>query len=321
MMNTANNNALSLKNDYLFKAVYGSDNEDSKCILLSLLNKILGRDENPITSIEYKNPFQGKAYLEDKETILDIKAITNNNEMIDIEMQITWDPRMPARLLYYHAGLIRESLKEGQPYKELPPTITICITNTIAFTDTDCYMSKFYFQEETSHFKLTEDSMICCIELPKVNSDKRPIEELNPLEVCLEYLKYAGEHNSAYVAELIQQGGKELKMAQEKINRFTSDDILRERAIAREKYQRDMLSWKENLKEADQKRAEAAQMCAEADQIRAEADQIRAEADQIRIEADQKVRKAIVKLKSCGFNNEKIAETLDLSIEEVLQSI
>ena len=54
---TKTDKVLSLKNDYLFKAVYGSDDEHSKFILISLLNKILNRTHNPITDIEYTNPF------------------------------------------------------------------------------------------------------------------------------------------------------------------------------------------------------------------------------------------------------------------------
>ncbi|MBQ4595804.1 MAG: PD-(D/E)XK nuclease family transposase [Firmicutes bacterium] len=79
-----NKHVLSLKNDVLFKRVYGSDTEESKFILKSLLNKILGRDDDPIVHIEYKNPFSIKECVDEKESVLDIKAETNKRELIDI---------------------------------------------------------------------------------------------------------------------------------------------------------------------------------------------------------------------------------------------
>ena len=104
-----NRSPIRLTNDFVFKMVYGSDTEESKFILKSLLNKILRRDDDPIVKIEYKNPFNMKEYVDDKSSILDIKAETNNKELIDIEMQLNWYKEMPERLLYYHGGLLRES--------------------------------------------------------------------------------------------------------------------------------------------------------------------------------------------------------------------
>lgn len=246
------NKVLSLKNDYIFKAVFGSDNENSKFILMSLLNKILDREKDPIVEIQYKNPFQLKFAMDDKETILDIKAITDLDEIIDIEMQMVWDKDMPERLLFYHGGLLRESVKEGEGYGEMRPTVTICIIDDIAFENTDRYMSRFYFMEEEENYKLTEISKICCIELPKVNPDHRLLEQLTPLEICLEFLRCSSEENSEYVRELIHRGGKELEMAQEIFDKITQEEQLREQALARDKYLRDQLHLKNKCKKLEE---------------------------------------------------------------------
>ena len=79
---------LSIKNDVIFKAVFGRDNEDCKTLLIYLLNLILKRDKDPIVDIEYKNPFEIREYVDDKETILDIKVTTNSGEIIDLEIQL-----------------------------------------------------------------------------------------------------------------------------------------------------------------------------------------------------------------------------------------
>ena len=321
-MTAENNKVLSLKNDYLFKAVYGNDDDDSKFILISLLNKILGRKKNPIVKLEYKNPFQAKEYVEDKETVLDIKAITESNEIIDIEMQIVWYKDMPERLIFYMGGLIRESLKAGETYDRMMTSITICITNSIVYPDIEDFMTEYYVMESRHHFVLSEKCKIYCIELPKVNPQNRPVDELNDLEVCLEYLKHADENKSNYVKALIKAGGKELEMAQRKLEKATQDEILRERAIARETFQRDKLSMQlraeeaeKQIEEAEKLKAEAASIKAEADTIKAEADTIKAEADTIKAEADNKIKNAIEILKTKGISTDDIEALLELSAD------
>lgn len=111
----------------------------------------------------------------------------------------------------------------------------------MAFPNSKKFLNEFYFIEKDEHFKLTEITKICCIELPKVNSDNKDPEELSPLENCLEYLRCADENGSEYVDELVRRGGKDIKMAQEILRKATEEEILRERAIAREKFLRDKL--------------------------------------------------------------------------------
>jgi len=249
----------TLKNDLLFKRVYGSDNEESKFILKSLLNKILEREENPIVDITYKNPFQLQEYKDDKGTILDIKLEADllypdmelyedqfvdlddeeaykRKKLVDVEMQIIWHKDMEKRLLAYHGGIMRESLQGSEDYGKMKSTVTICITDAIINKDSDCFLSKYYFMEEKNHSIFSKMTSIICVELPKVNHDKKPLNQLTPLEICLEYLKYADENGSEYVDELIRRGGKDLEMAQNIFKKATQDEILRERAIAREKY-------------------------------------------------------------------------------------
>ena len=234
---------LKLKNDVLFKAVYGSDTEESKFILKGLLNKILDRADDPIVDIEYKNPFKIREYTDEKENILDIKAETDSNELIDIEMQILWGKDMPSRLLSYHGGLLREALRSGDGYDKMKKTITICITDSVAFEGSDKFLNEFYFMEKDTHLLFSDKTKIYCIELSKVNPEGRAAEELTPLERSLEYLKYADEIGSEYVDELIRRGGKELEMAQNILRKATEEDILREKAIAREKYLHDVAYW------------------------------------------------------------------------------
>ncbi|MBQ3520506.1 MAG: Rpn family recombination-promoting nuclease/putative transposase [Firmicutes bacterium] len=256
-----------------------------------MLNKILSREDDPIVNIQYKNPFNMKEYVDDKVSILDIKAETNNRELIDIEMLMNWYREMPLRLLYYHGGLLRESLQEGENYDKMKQTITICITDSVAFPKSKKFLNEFYLMEKDEHFKLTEITKMCCIELPKVNSNNRKTEVLSPLEICLEYLRCADENGSEYVDELIRRGGKELEMAQKILRKATEEEILRERAIAREKFLRDKLHAESYYERG-----------------------LKAGIEQGRIEA---LKEIAGNLKKSGISTDVIAKNTGLTIEEI----
>lgn len=149
----------------------------------------------------------------------------------------------------YDVIRIMSSLKKGDSYDKMLKTITICIVDGVLFTGQEQYLSNFRFLEESGGYCLTETTGICIIELPKVNPMGKPIENLTPLELCLEYIRYADEKRSDYVDALIKKGGKELEMAQYILEKTTEEEIVREKALAREKFLQDMASRMQHLQE------------------------------------------------------------------------
>ena len=84
-------------------------------------------------------------------------------------------------------------------------------------------------------------------------------------------------------------------MAHEKFQKATQDEILREQAIAREKFQRDMLSLKNRAADAEQRAADATR---------------NAEL------ADARLMAAASKLRDKGFSDREIAEMLDVPVND-----
>lgn len=305
---------LSLKNDVVFKAVYGNDTEESKFVLIALLNHILDRKEDPIIWLEYLNPFQLRQWPDEKESVLDIKVKTRNGELIDIEMQICVYEYLENRLIYYHGGLIRGALKKGQSYGKMLKTITICIVDDVMFAETGAFLHYFRFLEERTYMPFTNMTGICVIELPKVNSGGKSIEELTELELCLEYLKYADERGSEYVDALIRLGGKELKMTQYILEKATADEILREKALAREKFLHDMASQQYYVNEWKRTTSEMRQQLSEAKGQLAEKDELLSEMSQRLSEGKYSLAKA---MKADGMTIEKIMEYTGLTEQEM----
>lgn len=92
---------LTPKNDIVFKKIFGRiGNED---ILKDFLSAILEKD---IEQVEIQKDTQiEKMTLTDKTGILDIKAITNDNVQINVEMQIVNHQNMEKRTLFYWSKL------------------------------------------------------------------------------------------------------------------------------------------------------------------------------------------------------------------------
>lgn len=116
------------KVDYVFKWLFGK--EIHVALLLSLLNAVLKPPPGQrIVDLTIVNPFNDKEALDDKISILDIKARDQLGRQYNIEMQMLGSPIFLKRLLYYWAVLHADQLHEGEEYAGLRPTITIAFVN------------------------------------------------------------------------------------------------------------------------------------------------------------------------------------------------
>lgn len=156
---------LDPKVDFVFKRIFGS--EENRDVLLRFLNDALAY---PITSISLFNPYIEKDALEDKQSILDIRAVTSEGEHINIEIQLSNRYDMKKRTLYYWAKLYEEQMQEGREYRDLKKTITINILNFNVVTN-DQYHNIFHLLEDTTNIMLTDDIEIHFMELPKLEKE------------------------------------------------------------------------------------------------------------------------------------------------------
>jgi predicted transposase/invertase (TIGR01784 family) len=85
--------------DCVFKAILGS--EGNKNLLVHFLNAVLSSDlKQPITSVSILNPYNDKEHLNDKLSIVDVKARDGNDQLYQIEIQLAYYPSLPARIIY-----------------------------------------------------------------------------------------------------------------------------------------------------------------------------------------------------------------------------
>lgn len=193
---------MDLKIDYAFKQLFGS--EKNKQFTVVFLNAILQRSEREeIKDISFANIEDGGETKEDKQSRLDILAVTNAGEWINIEIQFTNQYDMIKRSIYYWAGIYRRPLLKRMNYKELNPVIAINILNFDIFTQTDRFHTTFHLYEDQENFKLTNVMEFHFIEMSKLMSDWKA-DKLNPWNnVLARWLLMLGmvDHRNKHVYE------------------------------------------------------------------------------------------------------------------------
>jgi len=230
---------LDPKMDFIFKNIFGSEN--NKDILISFLNATL-KSEDKIKSVFIKNGDIEKEHLGDKFSRLDIKAITDKKEHINIEIQMKNEYNMIQRTLYYWSKLYEGQLKEGDNYSKLSRTICINILN-FSYLNNDKFHSAFRLKDIETNDELTDIQEIHFIEVPKLKDDS---DEKDMLVAWTEFLK---DPESEKVRTL-EMSIEEIRKARQELVKISSDDRQRELYNMRRKA---MLDESDALYNAEQK--------------------------------------------------------------------
>src|SRR5262249_21730186 len=146
------------KIDYAFKRLFGS--EANEPLLIHLLNAVLQPPPRErVTALEILNPFNDKEALDDKLSVVDIKARDQQGRQFNIEMQLLANAEFPQRVLYYWARLHQQQLHGSEEY-ELRPTISVCFVNRLLFPRVPDYHLRFRLWEAVHQVAFTDDLAI-----------------------------------------------------------------------------------------------------------------------------------------------------------------
>ena len=112
----------SLRNDYVFKRTFTK--EGSNGLLQDFLEAVL---EEKITKVEVRNNEIPKELMEEKASILDIRAEVNGNYIVDIEMQVGNKYNLKKRSTVYMCKNIATQIQKTEDYKNLKKSIVIIL--------------------------------------------------------------------------------------------------------------------------------------------------------------------------------------------------
>ena len=163
------------KVDCVFKALLGA--ESNRDLLIHFLNAILGAElPRPITAVEIQNPYNEKKFLDDKLTVVDVKARDATGQLYQVEIQLLNHRDLPARILYGWADLYSAQIKEGESFRKLRPTYAIWLLGQILLADDPDYAHEFRLRDQHGRVFLDHGG-IWLLELSKFAADAVETEQ------------------------------------------------------------------------------------------------------------------------------------------------
>ena len=226
------------KVDIIFKRLFGS--EPNADLLIDLLNSVLALPSTSlITAVKILNPFNDKETLDDKLSILDIKARDATGRQFNVEMQVLPHVAYPRRIIYYLTKLHQQQLHEGESYGALSPSYSISFLNHVLYRDKPRWHWRFQLRDEIEPSVVFGDQLeLHVVELPKFN--RTAMELANGVERWTYFLRHGEELDTERLPEPLQF--PVIQKAMEVLRMLTQSELEREKYEARLKYQRDEAS-------------------------------------------------------------------------------
>ena len=228
---------INVLNDYFMRYLFSS--QDSNPILLDFINSIM-LDSNMKTfrSVEILTPslkagrrLNYKENYEDKETIVDVKCITQNGTVVIIEIQLQGNSRFPERILYYWASNYSKLLKHGEKYDALTPVISINLLN-FNLDDNDNVHSCYMIYDTNNNRLLTDHLQIHIIEL-----DKFKYNLLNPdLNCWIKFFTMKEKDNKEVIMSELVKEKPIMEEVQKRYNNFIKDRLMMNEYDKRQAY-------------------------------------------------------------------------------------
>ena len=261
------------KIDCVFKALLGA--ERNRRLLIHFLNAILASDlAAPITEVEILNPYNEREFLDDKLSIVDVKARDQAGRLYQVEIQLLNVPNLPARILYGWADLYSGQLQDGDGYDQLKPTYAIWLLGQALRSKTAEAVHRFRWRDEQGR-SLVDHGGIWLLELSKYAVETVETEQDRWLKFFVEGDRLDDEHLPPWMQT------EEMRQAMSTLKAFSEKERAYHAYQARQNYLRQQKSIENYLNallaEVEQARAEKEQAQVEIEQARAAEEQARAE--------------------------------------------
>lgn len=130
-----------MTNDYMFRMVLQSNNNVLKGLISSMMRVPL----SDIKSVEIVNPIELGKHIDDKDFILDVKVMLNDNSIINLEMQVTNYSNWTNRSLCYLCRTF-DSVQKGEDYNSAIPVTHIGFLDYDLFPDELEFYSTYMLQ-------------------------------------------------------------------------------------------------------------------------------------------------------------------------------
>ena len=290
--------AIDPKIDCVFKALLGS--EENRNLLIHFLNAFLATELNePLVWVDIINPYNDKEFLNDKLSIVDVKARDRFEQLYQIEIQLTSYGNLPSRIVYNWADIYSKQLKSGKDYGELKPTYSIwLLAENLLHHDTE-YRHHYKLRDEQGQC-LTQHGGIWLVELNKFNATTIANEEHRWLKFFKE-----GEHlNDTTLPDWMTT--PEMTQAMTTLSLFSEKERQYDKYQARQEYLREQRTLQKEQEQTSQKLKQTHQKL----------EQTSAQLEQ----ANEKLEQTSEKLEQTSEKLEQTSEKLEQTSEQLEQT-
>jgi len=238
------------KIDCVFKAILGAEN--NRNLLVHFLNAIIGQDLSaPINTVDILNPYNEKEFLEDKLSIVDVKAKDTAGTIYQVEIQLVSYANLPERILYNWADIYSQQLQSGDHFHVLRPTYSIwLLADNLIANDTD-YIHAYKIKDDKGR-TLNNHCGIWLLELEKFNAQQIETEQQRWLQFFKE-----GERLNDEAGLPDWMTTEEMRQAMSTLRQFSDKERDYHAYQARQNFLREQLTIQHELDEERQAKLEA----------------------------------------------------------------
>lgn len=225
--------------DFAFKEIMMD--EQARIGFLSAVLKL-----NPVDIREtiILNTYLRKLHEDEKQGILDVRILMNNDTEIDIEIQLSPLSVWADRSLFYLAKMYTEQIEAGQDYSIFKKCVSISILDFTLFSDTASFYSCFHLREDSRNTIYTDKMEFHVLELPKIPKELR--KDSNEIELWGKFI--SAERKEEF--DLLAEKNIYIGSAYKHLQIISQDKQKRMEYEAREKAVRD---YNQGMLEAEQR--------------------------------------------------------------------
>lgn len=226
------------KVDFAFKEIMNDEEA-----LKGFLAAVMDLKPKEIKSVKIQNTDLRKVHAQDKQGILDVNVLMNDDTEIDIEIQLAEIKIWPNRSLFYLAKKYVDQIKEGDSYAVFRKCVSISILDFELFKGEAEFYSRFHIREDSRYFLYTDRIEFHIIELPKLPEVK---EGSSPLLLWAKFI--SSEKKEDF--EMLAGKDEGINRAYKRLQVISQDDEKRKDYEARMKAIRD---YNQGMMEAEER--------------------------------------------------------------------
>ena len=227
------------KVDFAFKEIMAE--EKARIGFLSAVLKI--KPEN-VKNTQILNTNLRKEQEDDKQGILDVRLLMNDNIEIDIEIQLSALKVWADRSLFYLSKMYVDHISSGQDYKVFKKCVSISILDFDLFRGETEFYSCFHIREDTRYFIYTDKMEFHVIELTKLSEKLR--EDCRDIELWARFIN--AERREEF--DMLAQKDQYIASAYEHLQVISQD---KEKRLEYEARQKAILDYNQMMREAEER--------------------------------------------------------------------